>query len=127
MQTSSASLAVWEGGGVELRMGPIRLGPFGRGGGGNYGGGRRAQPLTPTPPPPKWHRRTGHRRQRHGKDTFFATGGGINAFSPHVSTLRILRVLWSIQSWMKIMKNIFDLPPPQPLAPSRRPGPPCQG
>ena len=67
------------------------------------GGGRWARALDADPPPPltKWQKSAGCRRRR---SIFFAMGGGKNTFSPHVSILKILRILWRIQSCMKIMK-----------------------
>ena len=92
------------------------------------GGGRRTRALDADPHPvPKGHRSASCQRRRHRKIIFFAVGGGKNAFSSHVSTLKILRNLWRIQSCMKIMKKFLDPPPFQPLAPACQLGPPCMG
>ena len=50
---------------------------------------------------------------------------GYELFLPQESALKILTILLRIQSWMKIMKKNHSAPP-QPVAPARRPGPPCQ-
>ena len=81
----------------------------------------------PPPPPPKVAQKCRPSVPKARERNFVATGGGNNAFSPHVSVLEILRILWRIQSSMKVTEKNFDPPPLQPLAPSRRLGPPCQG
>ena len=55
-----------------------------------------------------------------------ARGGSKRFFSPHVSILKILRILWGIESWMKMTKTIF-LPPCSPTSSLAQHGlgPPC--
>ena len=89
-----------------------------RGGWGSITGADPGQDPTPKPPPPpstdpkmvvqnngfcgRWRRR---------RFCFRHTAGGSFFVRPHVSVLKIFRILWRIQKWLKSTKKDFDPDP----------------
>ena len=75
-------------------------------------GGRRAQALDADSPPLEIGREVpAIGTEDPGKKSFLPQEG-VKDFSPHGSLLKILRILWRIQSWRKIMKKNLTLPLP---------------